>query len=45
MKTKTAINILGAVVGLTAMALAWYWYDYRLVIVIFLAIFGNNLKR
>lgn len=42
---KKAINIFGALVSLTAMILAWYWYDWQLVVVILLATFGNNMER
>lgn len=41
----TKLNLLGLITGITAMALGWYWYDWKLSLVIFLAIMGNNMER
>lgn len=38
-------NIIGAIASIMAAVLAWYWFDAKLVLVIFLAIMGNNLER
>ena len=38
-------QLLGAVVGLVAMSLAWYWFSWKLTLIILLALFGNNLER
>lgn len=40
-----ALNIIGMVVGITAMALGWIWFGWKLSLVIFLALMGNNFER
>lgn len=45
MKNKRIIKIIGAVIGLTAFILAWYYYDFKLAIIIFLSLLGNNMER
>jgi len=42
MKTRL---LIGIIVGVVAMGLAIYWYDWKLAVVIFLAIYANNLER
>ena len=37
--------MIGLALGLIAVFLAWYWYDWRLVLIILLAITGNNLEQ
>lgn len=44
MKPKI-INVFGGIVCLIALALAWYWFDYKLMIVIILSLWGNNMER
>ncbi len=39
------LNIIGMVIGITAMALAWIWFGWKLSLVIFLALMGNNFER
>ena len=39
------ITLIGAVIGFTAMGLGWYWFSWKLSLVIFLAIMGNNMER
>lgn len=36
---------LGMLIGLASMVLCWYWYGWKLVVIIMLAIWGNNLER
>lgn len=38
-------NLLGMVISIMAYGLAWWLYDWKLAVVIFLAITGNNLER
>jgi len=42
MKTK---RIIGMIIGITAMVLAIVWYDWKLALVIFLALTGNNFGQ
>ena len=39
------INIIGALLGLATLALAAYWFDWKLSLIIFLALLANNLER
>lgn len=39
------INILGLLIGIVSMLLAWIWFDWRLCLVIILALTSNNLER
>lgn len=41
----TLKEIVGSLMGLSAMVLAAIYYDWKLALIIFLAIFGNNLER
>lgn len=45
MKTQTILQIIGAVAGITALALAWIWFGWKLPLVLFLALLGNNLQQ
>jgi len=38
-------NIIGMVIGVLSMALGLVWFDWKLSLVIFLAIIGNNMER
>jgi hypothetical protein len=42
MKTK---QLLGMVISTVAAALAWLWFDWKLSLVIMLALWGNNLEQ
>ena len=37
-------RIAGMVIGMTAMFLACHYYDWKLALIIWLAIWGNNLE-
>ena len=39
------INYLGAIIGILSMGLGWYWFSWKLSLVIILAIAGNNMER
>lgn len=39
------ISYVGTIIGLLAMGLAWYWFGWQLVVVLMLAIWGNNVER
>lgn len=45
MRKYKILNIIGSLIGLTAFALSWYWYDWKLALITFLALFGNNLEQ
>jgi hypothetical protein len=36
---------IGSIISITAAVLAYYWYGWHLVFVLFLALLGNNLER
>lgn len=36
-------QILGMIIGIISMAMAWILYDWKLMLIILLAIWGNNL--
>ena len=38
-------ELLGFIVLIISIALGWYWFGYKLPIVIFLSLLGNNLER
>jgi len=42
---KKTLQIIGALVGLSSFVLAWYFYDWKLSVIIFLALLGNNIER
>jgi len=42
---KVKLEVLGALIGITAMGLSWWLYDWKLALIIFLALFGNNLEQ
>lgn len=37
--------LLGLVIGIIAMTLGWIWFGWKLSLVMFLALMGNNLER
>lgn len=39
------VNYIGMAVLITAMALGWIWFGWKLSLVIFLALAGNNMER
>lgn len=45
MKTQTVLQIIGAVAVITAIVLAWIWFGWKLPLVLFLALLGNNLQQ
>jgi len=42
-KTKKQLLWVAAIIGATSMGLGWYWFDWKLCVVIFLALLGNNI--
>jgi len=38
------VKILGVIIGATAMILAWIFFGWKLVLIIILALWGNNLE-
>lgn len=38
-------QILGAIIGIMACALGIYWFSWKLSLIMFLALWGNNLER
>lgn len=39
------LQILGMIIGIGAMAMAWIMYDWKLMLIILLALWGNNLEQ
>lgn len=39
------LNYIGMAVGITAFTLAWIWFSWKLALIIFLALAGNNMER
>lgn len=37
--------IAGSIISLAAMSLAWYWFGWKLVVVLMLFGWGSNLER
>ena len=42
---ENKLTVLGSLIGITAMGMAWWLYDWKLALIIFLALFGNNLEQ
>lgn len=42
---KLILLLFGLIISITSIYLAVYWYRWHLAIIIFLALFGNNLER
>ena len=45
MDKLTVFRLLGTVISIITIILTIYWYDWKLALVIFLAIFANNLEQ
>jgi hypothetical protein len=45
MKKITIMNLTGMVLSLVGVFLAFYWYDWKLVVILLIAITGNNLEQ
>ena len=39
------INLLGSLILITAMVLSLIWYDWKLALLIYMALLGNNFER
>jgi hypothetical protein len=39
------IQIIGIIIGIAAMVMAWIMYDWKLMLIILLALWGNNLEQ
>jgi hypothetical protein len=39
------INLIGTLILITAMVLSLIWYDWKLALLIYLGLLGNNLER
>ena len=37
--------IFGLVILIIALVLTFYWYDYKLFLILFLMLWGNNIQR
>jgi hypothetical protein len=40
-----SVKLLGGLIALTALILAWYWFSWKLSLVLYLAFLGNNNER
>lgn len=45
MKTQKLLQIIGMVLGITGLALSWFWFGWKLPLVLFLILWGNNLQQ
>lgn len=45
MKKLSKTNMLGMIIFLIAIGLSWYWFNWKMPIIIFLFIMGNNMER
>jgi hypothetical protein len=45
LKIMKKMQILGMIIGIVAMAMAWIMYDWKLMLIILLALWGNNLEQ
>jgi len=45
MKTKQKIQLFGLLLSLTSVFLAWSWFGWKMVLVLILAITGNNIEQ
>ena len=43
--TKKMYQIFGVIIGLLGYASAWLFYDWKLMLIIFLVIWSNNISR
>ena len=43
--TKQTKGIIGGCISLTSMILAWVFFNWILVLILMLALWGNNLER
>lgn len=39
------IRIFGMIISLLAGALAWYLYDWKLLLILLLSLYGNNMEQ
>jgi hypothetical protein len=42
---QKSVNLLGAGLMLVAIILGWCWFGWKLALVIFLALWANNMER
>lgn len=45
MKIKQKLQLFGALLSLTSMCFAWSWFGWKMVLVLILAITGNNIEQ
>ena len=45
MKIKNKKQLAGTLMLIIAFLLAWYWFNYKLMLILFLALLGNNLEQ
>jgi hypothetical protein len=45
MKNLTVGHAFGMVLSLVAVFLAYHWYDWKLVVILLIAITGNNFEQ
>ena len=38
------VSLIGSTLGFIAFVLAWYWYDWRLAVIIFLVQWAANIE-
>jgi len=45
MKTNKSLRYLGSAILVISLVSAWCFYDWKLAIILFLALAGNNLEQ
>jgi len=44
-KSRLLLALAASIIGLTAFVLAWYWYDWKLTLILFLVILAQNMDN
>lgn len=45
MKARLIKSIVGIILGISAYALIWYYYDWKLALFVMLALWANNISH
>ena len=40
---KTALKLFGLAVGVSAIVLTFYWYDFKLALIVLMLLWANNI--
>lgn len=42
---KRILKLIGSGVGIISIGLGWFWFGWELPVIMYLALFGNNLEQ